>query len=103
MTVMLSSIFIITTGFIILSQFETHNPMFLDSLGLYEVFSAFTNTGLSVGLVPTLSMGGKIVLVVLMYAGRLGPMTMFSLFSNHMHIDEDRVHVNYIEEDILIG
>lgn len=103
MTVMLSSIFIITVGFVVLSQFEVHNPLFEDSLGLYEVFSAFTNTGLSVGLVPSLSIGGKIVLVVLMYAGRLGPMTMFSLFSNHMHIDEDTVHVNYIEEDILIG
>ena len=103
MTVMLSSIFIIITGFVVLSQFEAYNPAFRDSLGLYEVFSAFTNTGLSVGLVPTLSMGGKIVLVVLMYAGRLGPMTMFSLFSSHMHIDEDRIHVNYIEEDILIG
>ena len=86
MTVMLSSIFIIITGFIILSQFEAHNPMFLDSLGLYEVFSAFTNTGLSVGLVPTLSMGGKIVLVVLMYAGRLGPMTMFQVFFNKTKI-----------------
>lgn len=103
MTVMLSSIIIVVTGFIVLSQFEVQNEYFTDSRGLYEVFSAFSNTGLSVGLVPTLSVGGKITLVVLMYAGRLGPMTMFSLFSNHMHIDEDTVHVNYIEEDVLIG
>ena len=103
MAVLLSSVFIILTGFVVLSQFETRNSAFTDSLGLYEVISAFTNTGLSVGLVPTLSIGGKITLIVLMYVGRLGPMTMFSLFSSHMHIDEDRIHVNYIEEDVLIG
>ena len=103
MTVMLSSIFIVFLGFIVLSQFEVDNDYFTDSRGLYEVISSFSNTGLSVGLVPTLSYGGKITLVILMYIGRLGPMTMFSLFSRHMYIDESKVHVNYIEEDILIG
>lgn len=103
MAVLLSSLFIVLTGFVVLSQFELNNDTFTDSLGLYEVISAFTDTGLSVGLVPTLSVGGKITLIFLMYIGRLGPMTMFSLFSNNMHIDEDRIHVNYIEEDVLIG
>ena len=103
MTVMLSSIFICILGFVILSQCEVRNNFFTDSRGIYEVISAFSNTGLSVGLAPTLSVGGKITLIFLMYIGRLGPMTMFSLFSNNMHIDEDRIHVNYIEEDVLIG
>ena len=103
MTVMLSSIFILILGFIVLSQFEVRNDYFTDSRGIYEVISAFSNTGLSVGLVPTLSIGGKITMVLLMYLGRLGPMTMFSLFSNHMTIDDSRIHVDYIEEDVLIG
>ena len=103
MTVMLSSIFLVVLGFIVLSQFETRNTYFTDSKGIYEVFSAFSNTGLSVGLIPTLSVGGKIVIIILMYLGRLGPMTMFSLFSDHMAIDDSRIHVDYIEEDVLIG
>lgn len=103
MTVMLSSIFIVVLGFVVLSQFEVDNAAFSDGDGFYEVFSAFSNTGLSIGLVPTLSIGGKITITVLMYLGRLGPMTMFSLFSNNMKIDDERIHVNYIEEDVLIG
>ena len=103
MTVMLSSIFITILGFIVLSQFEYNNDYFSDSRGIYEVISAFSNTGLSVGLVPTLSVGGKITITILMYLGRLGPMTMFNLFSDHMAIDDDSVHVKYIEEDVLIG
>ena len=103
MTVMLSSIFIVVLGFIVLSQFEYNNDYFSDSRGIYEVISAFSNTGLSVGLVPTLSVGGKITITILMYLGRLGPMTMFNLFSDHMAIDDSSVHVRYIEEDVLIG
>ena len=100
---MLSSIFIVVLGFIVLSQFEYNNDYFSDSRGIYEVVSAFSNTGLSVGLVPTLSVGGKITITILMYLGRLGPMTMFNLFSDHMAIDDSSVHVKYIEEDVLIG
>ncbi|MCR5516938.1 MAG: hypothetical protein K6F41_10835 [Lachnospira sp.] len=103
MTVMLSSIFIIIGGFIILSAFEQSNTNYIDSFGIYEIVSAFTNTGLSVGLIPTLSLGGQITIIALMYIGRLGPMTMFSLFSNNMHIEDNKIHVNYIEEDVLIG
>ncbi len=103
MTVLLSSIGLIILGFIVVSSFEENNANYVDSFGIYEVVSAFTNTGLSVGLIPTLSVGSQITIIFLMYAGRLGPMTMFSLFSNNMHIDDSKVHVNYIEEDVLIG
>lgn len=103
MAVMLTSIFIAIIGYIVLAQLEENNPVFTEANGLYEVISAFSNTGLSMGLPTTLTVGGKIVYVILMFVGRLGPMTMFSLFSKNMYIDEDKTHVKYVEEDILIG
>lgn len=107
MAVMLTSISIVVFGFVILSAFESSNTnanlSFTEEKGLYEVVSAFSNTGLSTGMIPYLSIGGKIVIIVLMYIGRLGPMTMFSLFSSNMYIDDDTMHVNYVEEDVLIG
>lgn len=103
MAVMLTSIFIVIIGYVAVSMFEINNPDLTGEKAIYETISAFSNTGLSMGLPTTLSIGGKITYVVLMFVGRLGPMTMFSVFSTNMHIDEDKTHVNYVEEDILIG
>lgn len=45
---------------------------------LFEVTSAFTTTGLSTGLTSELSPATKYLMVVLMFAGRLGPITLAS-------------------------
>ncbi|MBJ7470688.1 MAG: TrkH family potassium uptake protein [Solirubrobacteraceae bacterium] len=45
---------------------------------LFEAISAFTTTGLSAGVTGTLSDASKYVLVFLMFAGRLGPITLAS-------------------------
>ena len=43
---------------------------------LFEVTSAFATTGLSMGLTPSLSPIGKILIIVTMFTGRLGPLTI---------------------------
>lgn len=45
---------------------------------LFEVTSAFTTVGLSTGLTPELSAASKYLMVILMFAGRLGPITLAS-------------------------
>ena len=47
---------------------------------LVEVVSAFATVGLSTGITPTLSLGSKIVSIIIMYIGRLGPLTIASLW-----------------------
>ncbi len=42
----------------------------------YEVFSALGTVGLSLGMTPLLSPVGRIIIVVLMFVGRLGPLTL---------------------------
>jgi len=45
---------------------------------LFETVSAFATVGLSTGITAGLPVAGKIVLVVLMFVGRLGPVTLVS-------------------------
>ena len=74
----------------------------LDELYVYEVFSCFGTVGFFAGMEPYLSIGSKIVLCLLMFLGRLGPITFFQVF----HTDMDKVesvHYQYVEEDLLIG
>ncbi len=43
---------------------------------LFEATSAFGTVGLSMGLTPELSLGGRLVIILTMFAGRLGPLTI---------------------------
>ena len=47
---------------------------------LFEVVSAFGTVGLSTGITPTLSLGSKLLSIFIMYIGRLGPMTIATLW-----------------------
>jgi trk system potassium uptake protein TrkH len=45
-------------------------------LTAFEAFSALGTVGLSLGLTPELSSLGRVVVIVLMFVGRLGPLTL---------------------------
>ena len=51
---------------------------------LYEVVSAVGTVGLTAGLTPSLSSAGKCVIILLMYMGRLSPVTLAFLFAGKM-------------------
>ncbi len=65
---------------------------------LFEVTSAFGTVGLSTGITPTLSVGSKILSILIMYTGRLGPLTIASLW---YFTKGERV--NYPTGNIAIG
>lgn len=48
---------------------------------MYEATSAIGTVGLSADLTPSLTRGSQVVLMVLMYIGRIGPMTMALVFA----------------------
>ncbi|GGJ02888.1 TrkH family potassium uptake protein [Paenibacillus hunanensis] len=65
----------------------------------YEAVSAFGTVGSSMGLTPHLSPEGKIVVVITMYIGRLGPLALaFALARNNKP-----TKYSYPEEKVLIG
>ena len=51
---------------------------FIDAL--FEVTSAFGTVGLSTGITPNLSVGSKLVSILIMYIGRLGPLTVATIW-----------------------
>ncbi len=51
---------------------------------LFEQFSAFGTVGLSRGITPYLSNAGKLIIVLLMYIGRVGPITFLTSFSKEI-------------------
>ena len=69
---------------------------------IYEVFSAFGTVGVSAGVTPHLSIGSRIVIIILMFIGRLGPITFFQLLGSKMRF-EDQNKYHYVEEDFLVG
>jgi len=66
---------------------------------VFEVFSAFGTVGLSLGLTPRLNDMGKIVIVLTMYIGRIGPLTFLYAFSRK----SAKGRYDYVEESIMIG
>lgn len=66
---------------------------------LFEAISAITTTGLSLGATERLSPAGRLVIVALMFVGRLGPLTLLAAFLERR---EDG-RVRYPRERILFG
>ena len=100
----LLSLFMIVLAFILVKSFEetTREPLENTENIFFEVFSAFGTTGLSTGITPTLTIGSKIVLSVLMFFGRLGPITLFQIFQADME-NEEHTHFKYVETDLIVG
>jgi len=66
---------------------------------LFEVVSAFATVGLSTGITPSLSTAGKIIIIITMFAGRLGPLGLaLSLIQKR----EPEV-IKYPEEKVMVG
>ena len=75
----------------------------MDTLDLiYEEVSAIATVGLSAGLTPLLSPGGKIVIILLMFIGRVGPLAIIEVFQNRRS-GLVRKHVEYPDADLMIG
>ncbi len=64
---------------------------------LFETVSAFGTVGLSMGITPNLSAGQKLAIIIMMFAGRVGPLTLaFSWYSTKRGL-------TYAEESVMVG
>ena len=66
---------------------------------IFEAISAFGTVGLSMGITSRLSDAGQIIIVLLMYIGRVGPLTLMFAISQ----TKDRSYFTFTEEKISIG
>lgn len=96
LSIIFLSLLIITVGFFFLLLSEpAKNPVHL----LFESFSAFSTVGLSLADTSSFSQPGKIIVILLMFIGRVGPLTMMTGFFVSYH----RKHARYPEIDIVIN
>jgi len=102
MSLVFIALLVLIISFIAMINFEASNSQAYPENIVFELFSAFGTVGLSASLTPTLTLGSKIILCLLMFLGRLGPITMFQIFQRNMNKETD-MHYAYIEEDFLIG
>lgn len=66
---------------------------------IFEAISAFGTVGLSMGITADLSGLGKFLITILMYVGRIGPLTLIYALS----MRKRQPKLNYAEEKIAIG
>ena len=66
-----------------------------------EAASAFNTVGLSTGLTPRLSGGGLVMLVGLMYVGRVGVLTLAVVLSRRR--EQRATALTYAREDVAVG
>jgi len=66
---------------------------------LFEVTSAFGTVGLSTGITPALSDLARVLIIITMFAGRLGPLTVAAALAQRSH----PVRVDRIADRVMIG
>lgn len=69
---------------------------------VFEVVSAFSTTGLSMGITTQLNSLNRLILCVLMLFGRLGPLTVIGVVNKNWMTDT-KEQIQYIEESVIIG
>jgi trk system potassium uptake protein TrkH len=95
-SVVFMSTLIVSTAILGLLLFEDHPPLEL----IFEAFSAFSTAGLSTGVTPELSVAGKLLVALLMFVGRIGPLTLALAVASRA---SSRSVLKLPEERVLIG
>lgn len=94
--VFLLGISIVIMGVIVLSIAEVGATF---EVILYEVLSAFGTVGLTQGITPSLTAVSKVTLTLIMYMGRVGPLTVMLALAGK----QSKANVKYPEGKLLIG
>jgi trk system potassium uptake protein TrkH len=66
---------------------------------LFETFSAFGTVGLSMNFTASLTTAGKLVLCIVMFVGRVGPLTAALAIAAR----KQQPSISYAEENVMVG
>jgi trk system potassium uptake protein len=95
LAVVIGAVVFVMVVTIALNISEALDPLHL----MFEVISAFGTVGYSLGVTPHLTATGKLLIVVTMFVGRLGPLTLIAALARLQAAQ----HLRYPEEKIMIG
>ncbi len=99
LAVFVSCLLIVLTATVAICAFEESNTIATLKAVLFECFSALGTVGLSLSLTPTLCIGSKIILILLMFVGRVGILTIGLAFGAKKTTGNMRKPI----ENVLIG
>lgn len=102
-TLVTASIILVFASVLVVSVSQGWGRSHLESPGifadtLFEVVSAFGTVGLSLGMTDELSHFGKIVIIITMLSGRVGPLAIAIAIGG-----EKPVRFKYVEEKVMVG
>jgi len=92
---------IVTTGIFLLTAAELARPdngRFL--IRMFEAVSAFNTVGLSMGMTPELTVSGRWIVILLMFFGRVGPLTLAAALTIRR---SGEIGFRYAYEDVVVG
>lgn len=103
-SLVLISMVAIIAGLVLIQQFEIGEISHRFSRGIFlelmfEIVSAFGTVGLSTGVTAGLSVAGKVLVIGMMFIGRLGPLAVAVAVSG----PPQSRYFSYAREDIMIG
>ena len=79
----------------LLSHFENVNVLNI----IFDSISAITNTGLSITSMYDLKLFGELLMILLMYIGRVGPLSLVLVF---VKADTKNKYIEYPTEDVVL-
>jgi trk system potassium uptake protein len=94
--VILLSFLVIGLSVLLISLF---NPEFTILEIAFECFSAFSTVGLTLGITSELSTGSKIVIIAIMFMGRVGTLTILVAFIRNVKT----LNYRYPEENVFVN
>ena len=75
------------------------NPINMQD-GLYEIISASATVGLTRGLTGSLNLAGQLIIILAMYLGRIGPISLAIFFAGKRHKNNK---CRYLEGSFFVG
>lgn len=95
LTILITFFSILTLGFLFLLVTEpNHEPLSL----FFEAVSAIATVGVSMNVTPHLSTAGRLIIMALMFFGRVGPITVLISL-----IQKQKQTIHYAPTNILLG
>ena len=99
LSIFILAVITVTIGLILLIITQPEPPREDFLTYLFEAVSAFGTVGLSMGITPSLTVFGKLVIIVIMLLGRVGLLTIAYVVTSA----RSRAQYRYSEEKVMIG
>ncbi len=102
LTIMLMALLLVIAASLAMMGIEGHRGgLFTSENIVFEVVSGFGTVGLTTGITPLLSSASRLILIFVMYVGRVGLLTLVVALA--LRSRKDDANIRYPEERFMVG